>query len=164
QDQQVKVRGLRIELEEIEAVLLRYPGIREAIVLVHEKTRLIAYLTLKEQEEVPEVDLLRYFLKQYLPDYMLPATFTVLPQLPLTPNNKIDRSLLLKQAGDQFQRSAATFVPPSTEIERTIAAVWQKALGLERIGRHENFFDLGGHSLLAVEVIQKLQQELNCQI
>ena len=95
---------------------------------------------------------------------MLPATFTVLPQLPLTPNNKIDRSLLLKQAGDQFQRSAATFVPPSTEIERTIAAVWQKALGLERIGRHENFFDLGGHSLLAVEVIQKLQQELNCQI
>jgi acyl carrier protein len=158
-DHQVKLRGFRIELGEIEAVLGRHPAVREVIVVVREDVpgdrRLAAYVV-PAQAPAPALAELRGFLKAHLPDYMVPSAFVPLEALPLTPNGKVDRRALPAPEGLRPELEAA-YVAPRTEVERTIATVWQEVLRLEKVGLHDNFFDLGGHSLLLVQVYSKLQ-------
>ncbi|HET7866203.1 MAG TPA: AMP-binding protein, partial [Burkholderiaceae bacterium] len=154
-DQQVKIRGFRIELGEIEAALMACPGVREAVVLAREdepgNKRLVAYLSGTGLQ--PEA--LRAALARSLPEYMVPAAYVLLDTLPLTPNGKPDRKALPAPEGSAF--SAAQFEPPQGAIESTLAALWCELLGLERVGRADNFFQLGGHSLLAVTLIERMR-------
>ncbi len=156
-DHQVKIRGFRIELEEIEAVLAQYPMVQEAIVLVQQKSNeqyLTAYVVPQQKPSV--LNELRYFLKQKLPQYMMPSAFVSLDSFPLTPNGKIDRRAL-PNYGVQPQIAATNGIP-QTKAEQLIAAVWQELLQLEKVGIYDNFFDLGGHSLLMVQVHCRLKE------
>jgi acyl carrier protein len=103
------------------------------------------------------VDALKTFLRATLPDYMVPAHWVVLQQFPLTPNGKLDRKALPTPDADELRRA---YVPPETELEQRVAAIWAQLLGVERVGLGDNFFDLGGHSLLAAQVTARLQSEL----
>ncbi|WP_054467261.1 phosphopantetheine-binding protein [Planktothricoides sp. SR001] len=163
-DNQVKIRGFRIELGEIEAALLQHPNIEESLVLAREDIpgdkRLVAYIV-PTQEEVPTLDSLRHFLKQKLPNYMVPAAFVVLEAFPLTPNGKIDRRAL--PVPDLLgQNSENTHVAPRNSLEQKLAEIWGKVLWLDRkVGIHDNFFDLGGHSLLSVRLVAEIEKAFN---
>ena len=159
-DDQVKVRGFRIEPGEIEAVLGQHPTVRQAIVIVREDEpgdkRLTGYV-LAESEGQPGVSELRQFLRSKLPEYMIPSAFVMLESLPLNSHGKVDRDAL--PSPDGLRPDLATsFVVPHTEAERSIATVWQEVLRLERVGVHDNFFDLGGHSLLMIQVHNRLRE------
>ena len=159
-DQQVKLRGFRIELGEIEAALGQHPAVREAVVIACEErpggaTRLVAYVVPAEAT-VPTPSAWRAFLKQKLPDYMIPAAFVVIEAVPLTASGKVDRQALPAPASVPPALDGA-FVPPQTPVEQTLAQQWAAVLGLERVGRHDNFFDLGGHSLMITQVISRVQ-------
>lgn len=164
-DHQVKIRGFRIELGEIEAILLRHSQIREAVVVARAEStsgnqRLVAYVVGKEIE--PSIEDLRTYLKEYLPDYMVPAAFVWLDCLPLNTNGKIDRKALPQPDVDtQF---ADRYVAPRTHTEEAIALIWAEVLGLERVGIHDNFFELGGHSLLVTQVILRIHTKLHIKI
>ncbi len=156
-DNQVKLRGFRIELGEIEAVLGQHPGIRQAVVVVREDTpgdkRLAAYLTVHSL--APSISELRVHLHDKLPEYMIPSLFVFLDELPLTPNGKIDRRAL--PAPESSRPDLITsYAAPQTETERAVAAIWQEALKVERVGLDDNFFELGGHSLLIVQIHQQI--------
>ncbi len=164
-DHQVKVRGFRIELGEVEAVLRDHPRVREALVMVREGgagPMLVAYLE-AVAGAAPEVAGLRAFLRERLPDYMLPAAFVVLPALPLLPNGKVNRSALPAPAEGRLAPGAA-YVEPATAVERRLAAIWASLLGTERVGVQDDFFELGGHSLLAAQVLFRIQEELAVEI
>ncbi|WP_422824353.1 amino acid adenylation domain-containing protein [Xenorhabdus bharatensis] len=151
-DQQVKIRGFRIEPGEIEARLTAYPTVREAIVLAlgeGQNKRLVAYVVANKDNEL--VNPLREYLSTLLPDYMVPAAFVRLDAFPLTPNGKLDRRALPEP--DQNAFAHQTYEAPRGEVEITLAAIWCELLGIEKIGRHDNFFALGGHSLLAMRMI-----------
>jgi acyl carrier protein len=158
-DNQVKLRGFRIELGEIEAVLSQHPGVREVVVLAREdepnNKQLVAYVVAHPEEAIALNELQR-LLKEKLPDYMVPSAFVMLEGLPLLPNGKVD---LLSLPAPNLTRSnlEAAYQAPRTEIERTIATIWQEVLHVEEVGIHDNFFELGGHSLLLVQVHSKLQ-------
>jgi amino acid adenylation domain-containing protein len=156
-DFQVKLRGFRIEPGEIEACLLSHPSVRDAVVVVREdqpgEQRLVAYLIMVDDSPV---EALRRLLRASLPGYMIPAAFVTLAAMPLTPNGKVDRRALPEP--DEGAVSHPHFDPPQDEIETALAAIWADILKLERVGRHDNFFDLGGHSLLTVQVIERLRQ------
>ena len=158
-DHQVKIRGFRVELREIETVLLSHPAVGEAVVLAHEAAKgdkqLVAYVVGKHAP-APTVTQLRRFLQEKLPDYMVPATFVWLDAFPLTPNGKVDRRALPPPDGLRPELESA-YVAPRSEVERTIATIWQEVLHLEKLGTHDNFFDLGGHSLLMAFVLGKLR-------
>ncbi|WP_460200802.1 AMP-binding enzyme [Scytonema sp. NUACC21] len=156
----MKVRGFRIELAEIESILSQHPTVEQAVVIAKEiagDKRLVAYL-LGQSEATPVVSELRSFLKQQLPDYMVPSYFVVLDAFPLTPNGKVDRKAL--PTPDQTRIEAQAYVAPRNEVERILTHVWQEVLNLERVGVNDNFFELGGHSLLIVQVHSKLNQKL----
>ncbi len=161
-DHQVKVRGFRIELAEIEAVLGQHTAVQETVVLAREDVpgdkRLVAYIV-PGQEPAPTVSELRRFLKGKLPDYMVPSTFMVLDALPLTPNGKVDRRALPAPEGVRPELEAA-YVAPRSELERAITQVWQEVLQVEKAGVHDNFFELGGHSLLMAQIHGRLQEEI----
>lgn len=165
-DHQVKIRGFRIELGEIEAVLAQHPNVRESVVITREdianERRLAAYVV-PEQKEVYSVNELRHFLKEKLPDYMLPSAFVMLEILPLTTNGKVDRGAL-PMPENLRPELAASYQAPQSEVEKTIAKVWQEVLHLEKVGVNDNFFDLGGHSLLIVAANDKLKQYLRQDI
>jgi amino acid adenylation domain-containing protein len=164
-DQQVKVRGFRIELGEIESVLAAHPSVREAAVLAREDApgdrRLIAYLTAKEGEPPKDFDP-REHLRSRLPEHMIPSAFVFLDRFPLTPNGKVDRKALPRSNTETL--SSAEFADPVTESERALADIWRQALGVERVGLHDNFFGLGGHSLLAVRVIAEINKRLKTNL
>ncbi len=165
-DQQVKIRGYRIELGEIEAMLLQHPSVQEAVVLAREDQpgdkRLAAYLVPGGGNPIIPSEL-RAFLKQRLPEYMIPSVFVLLYALPLTPNGKVDRRAL--PAPDQDRPDLATgYVPPRDAVEEQLAAIWAEVLGLERVGIHDNFFELGGHSLLATRVIARANSVLDVDL
>ncbi|WP_313455215.1 non-ribosomal peptide synthase/polyketide synthase [Pseudomonas sp.] len=155
-DHQVKIRGLRIEPGEIEACLLRIPGVREALVLAFDDgvagPRLVAY---HSGEPVP-AEQLRHVLLGDLPDYMVPAQYIHLELLPLTPNGKLDRNALPAPDAALLQRP---FEAPQGATEQLLAQLWAQLLGVEQVGRHDNFFELGGHSLLAVTLTARLRQQ-----
>jgi amino acid adenylation domain-containing protein len=161
-DHQVKLRGFRIELGEIEAVLSQHPAIKEVVVLAREDApgdkRLVAYLV-SDQEPVPTYNELRRFLKEKLPDYMVPTAFLMLDALPLTTNGKVDRRVL-PEPGRITPELETPYVAPRTEVESAIVAIWKEVLHVEKVGVHDNFFDLGGHSLLMIQVHSALQERL----
>ncbi|MGF1426683.1 amino acid adenylation domain-containing protein [Kitasatospora sp. LaBMicrA B282] len=159
-DHQVKIRGYRVELGEIEARLLARADVTEAVVVAREDVpgdrRLVAYLV--ADGAVPETAELRGWLEQALPSYMVPATFVVLPALPLSQIGKVDRGAL--PAPDTARPDlGARLVAPRTPTERAIAEVWCHVLGLDEVGVHDDFFALGGHSLLATRVVSRLAKE-----
>ncbi len=178
-DNQVKIRGQRIELGEIEHVLNQHPSVKQAVIVassfpppslrspvegegVSESDRnLIAYLVL--DAEKPLATELRNFLKQKLPDYMIPSQFVFLDSFPLTPNGKLDLNALPAPDGARPQLDQA-LLEPRSEIEELIAQVWRELLKLGRIGVHDNFFELGGHSLLATRVIARLRDSFNVDV
>jgi amino acid adenylation domain-containing protein len=159
-DNQVKVRGFRIELEEIEAALRSHPAVEEAAVLAREdggeERRLVAYLSCGGAE-LPKASEWRGFVGSKLPDYMIPAAFVVLEKLPLTSSGKVDRRAL--PAPDQSRPELAeAFVAPASPAEVTLAGIWADVLGVERVGAHDSFFDLGGDSLTAIQVVAKARE------
>ncbi|HVQ09451.1 MAG TPA: amino acid adenylation domain-containing protein [Allosphingosinicella sp.] len=155
-DDQVKLRGFRIELGEIEARLSGHPGVREAVVLAREDTpgdkRLVAYFTAADDVEIAS---LRAHLAAALPAYMVPAAYVRVDSFALTPNGKLDRKAL--RAPDESSLALKAYEAPVGEIETILAAIWQEVLGVDRVGRHDNFFALGGHSLLAVRVLERIR-------
>jgi acyl-coenzyme A synthetase/AMP-(fatty) acid ligase len=164
-DDQVKVRGLRIEPGEIEAVLAEHPAVRQAVLRVFEPKpgdlRVAAFYVPAPDTEVSATDL-RKHLRSKLPDYMIPQQFVALERLPLTPSGKIDRKALTlpaqagEMAGDQ----------PKTPAERYLADLWADLIGssVSRIGANDNFFDVGGHSLLALQAISRIQARLRVRL
>ncbi len=159
-DNQVKVRGFRIELGEIEALLSQDATVQQAVVIAKEIADdkcLIAYLV-PQSNATPSMSELRSFLKQQLPEYMVPSYFVVLDALPLTPNGKVDRLALPDP--DHTTLEVEAYVAPRNELERLISAVWQEVLNLEKVGVHNNFFELGGHSLLIIQTHSKLNNKL----
>jgi amino acid adenylation domain-containing protein len=165
-DHQVKIRGFRIELGEIEAVLGQHPAVREAVVLAREdapgEKRLVAYVV-AEREPLPTTTDLRNFLKEKLPEYMVPAVFVLLDALPLMPNGKIDRRALPSPDRSRPELDKA-FVAPRTPTEELLAEIWAQLLDLERVGIHDNFFDLGGHSLLATQLVSRMRETFQVEI
>ena len=163
-DHQVKIRGYRIELGEIEALLSQHPQVREVVVLARKDElkdlHLVTYLV-ANQEPAPLQSEFRRYLLDKLPEYMVPSAFVLLKEMPLLPNGKIDRRALPDQPQLNLEEN---FVAPETELEQTLATIWQEVLHLEKVGIHHNFFDLGGHSLLMVQVHSKLYQILNRDI
>jgi amino acid adenylation domain-containing protein len=157
-DTQVKIRGQRVELGEIEAALREHP-VRDAAVALREDRpgdqRLVAYVV--PRGEAPSAEDLRAGLKRVLPDYMVPATYVVLDALPMTPNGKLDRNAL---PAPQQEPTKEVSAEPRTDVEKLMATLWQEALGIDRVGIDDDFFDLGGHSLLATRVISRLRRQL----
>jgi amino acid adenylation domain-containing protein len=191
-DYQVKIRGFRIELGEIEAALEHHPAVQQAVVLVREdgtSKRLIAYVipnqdavlagvvlpsdpsgdrsltadSVPQPEQILDTNNLRQFLKERLPDYMIPAGFVLLDALPLNPNGKVDRRALASQ---KWQPTNITFdeviaVAPRDDVELQVAKIWEKVLGIESIGVKDNFFEKGGHSLLAIRLLAEIDRTFN---
>ena len=164
-DHQVKIRGFRIELGEIESVLATYPEIREIVVVAREDIpgdkRLVAYVV--SENDSLSVSQLRSYLRQKLPDYMLPSAFVTLKAMPLTPNGKIDRKAL--PAPELNRRETENeFVAPRTPTEELLVGIWMEVLGIEQVGIHDNFFDLGGHSLLVTKVISRVREAFSVEL
>ena len=157
-DDQVKVRGFRIELGEIEMALARHPAVREAVVVAREgragNRRLIAYVTPRGVS--PDAAAVCRFLKDTLPDYMVPSAIVPVEAFPLTPNGKVDRQALPDPG--EVRPAARESAPPSTPLERQLAAIWARVLRADRIGVDENFFEAGGDSILALQVVSAGRQ------
>jgi amino acid adenylation domain-containing protein len=164
-DFQVKVRGFRIELGEIESVLAKHSAVRQAVVAAREDTpgdkRLVAYIVPKPGQHVSLIDA-RAYLKQTLPDYMLPTGLVALEALPLTPNGKVDRKALPKP--DAAKAASGLAAPRRGEVETKLAMIWQEVLGIESVNVADNFFDLGGHSLMAVRLVNEIKKLTGVEI
>jgi amino acid adenylation domain-containing protein len=183
-DNQVKIRGFRIELGEIEALLAQHPAVRENVVVVREDDPgnkcLVAYIVphlegriLHEDAENQQptqdsvitselIPQLRNFLKEKLPEYMMPSAFVPLESLPIAPSGKVDRKALPAPDGD-FPREHK-YVAPSTQGEEIIANIFASVLGVQDVGVHDNFFELGGHSLLATRVISRIRESFQMEL
>ncbi|HEX6371571.1 MAG TPA: amino acid adenylation domain-containing protein [Longimicrobium sp.] len=155
-DHQVKVRGYRVELGEIEAVLGAHPAVRGAAVVAVDG-RLVAYVAAAGETDA---EALRTHLAAQLPEYMVPAAWVFLQALPLTPSGKVDRRAL----PDAPAASAAPYVEPRTETERALAAIWTDVLGVERVGAEDDFFDLAGHSLAAMQILARVRGTLQAEV
>ncbi|MFG1951982.1 amino acid adenylation domain-containing protein [Micromonospora sp. NPDC048830] len=164
-DFQVKIRGFRVELGEIEARLAACPGVREAVVVARPDTsghqRLIAY-HLAAAGQPPTAAALRDRLAAELPEYMVPAAYVRLAAWPLTPNGKLDRAALPAPDGEAFGQRG--YAEPVGLLETMVAGIWAEVLGVERVGRHDDFFALGGHSLLAMRLVSKIRQALGWEV
>jgi amino acid adenylation domain-containing protein len=165
-DEQVKLRGFRVEPGEIESALMTHPGVRAACVVARQNTshdlELAAYIVPSDPAAAHAEDWSQY-LSRRLPAFMIPATFLILDSLPLTPHGKVDRAALpAPQAGDR--RHGQSFVPPRTPIERMLAGIWRELLGVERVGRQDDFFALGGHSLLAIRMLSRLRTAFDIEL
>ncbi|WP_334186390.1 amino acid adenylation domain-containing protein [Noviherbaspirillum sp.] len=163
-DFQVKLHGFRVEPGEIEACIARHPGVREAVVSLQgegEDKRLVAYYIPVAETQV-DVAGLRARLVRLLPDYMVPAAYVQLAEMPLTPNGKLDRKALPAAGADAVARSA--YVAPSDNVETVFASIWSELLGLDRVSRLDHFFEAGGQSLLAVRLVSRLRTELGVEL
>ncbi len=164
-DQQVKLRGFRIEPGEIEAALRAHPGVHEAVVIAREDQgsdpRLVGYVV-NAADAAPEPQALCAHLQQTLPEYMVPSAFVFLDKLPLSPNGKLDRQAL--PAPDVGAQLEDQYIAPRSSIEELLCGIWMEVLGIERVGIHDNFFALGGHSLLATQAISRVRQTLRAEL
>ncbi|ASI68652.1 non-ribosomal peptide synthetase [Diaphorobacter nitroreducens] len=161
-DHQVKIRGFRIELGEVEAQLLSQPEVREAVVVAKEGpggARLVGYVSAQAGQAI-EAGELRERLGKQLPDYMVPSVLVVLESLPLNANGKVDRKALPEPGFE----SEHEYEAPQGEVEEALAKIWAEVLGVERVGRHDNFFDVGGHSLLLLKVHRRIGHELKVEL
>ncbi|MFN7852143.1 MAG: phosphopantetheine-binding protein, partial [Dolichospermum sp.] len=163
---QVKIRGFRIELGEIETAISQYPLVKETIVIAIENIagnkQLVAYI-IPQAEIALNISDLRHFLKQKLPDYMIPSAFVTLDNLPLTPNGKVDRkSLPAPDINSLIQK--ANFVAPQTPTEELVASIWEKVLRVSQVGINDNFFELGGHSLLATQLLLQVNDSCGVEL
>ena len=161
-DHQVKIRGHRVEPGEIETVLCQHPLVQDAAVVAGEEAnvgkRLLAYVVVQQDRTGIAADL-RAFLKDKLPDFMMPSVFMSLERLPLTPSGKVDRRALPKPAAGRPE-FVGEMVAPRSSIEKAITGIWTEILGIGAVGITDNFFDLGGHSLLATQVISRIRDVL----
>ncbi|MEG4987496.1 amino acid adenylation domain-containing protein [Microcoleus sp. BR0-C5] len=173
-DRQVKIRGFRIELGEIESTLSQHPDVQQAVILAREEDsggkRLIAYLVLNSAAgghggTAPThsalIKNLRSFVREKLPDYMVPASFVCLESMPLTPNGKVDFKAF---PAPETNKSDADFIAPETLEEQVLADIWAEVLGLKQVGINDNFFELGGHSLLATQLIAKVRDRFQVEL
>jgi len=165
-DDQVKVRGYRIQLSEVESALKQHPAVREAVAMVREDrpgdSRLVAYVLPASGERAPAAEL-RRFLQGKLPEYMLPSFFVTLERLPMTAHDKLDRGALPPPEYDRPELSSE-FVAPRDEVEEGLAGIWAEVLGLERVGVHDSFFDLGGHSLHATQIMLRVRDAFRVEV
>ncbi|WP_338576643.1 amino acid adenylation domain-containing protein [Pseudomonas canadensis] len=152
-DFQVKLRGVRLELGEIESRLMAHPALREVAVLIRDE-RLVAYFTVRQ--EAPSLEALRAHVLEQLPEYMVPAAFVLLDELPLNPAGKLDRKALPEPGLESVVSRA--YEAPLGDVEMLMAGIWAEVLKLERVGRHDHFFELGGHSLLAVNLVARMRK------
>ena len=165
-DHQIKIRGFRIECGEVETALNSHTAVRESVVMAREDNagdkRLVAYVV-PVQEQALTIGDLRDFLKQKLPEYMVPAAFVTLESLPRTPNGKVDRRAFPADDLSKLE-SGRAYVPAQNELEKTIIKIWQQVLNVDRVGTQDNFFDLGGHSLLMMQVNLQLKEAVGRDI
>jgi acyl carrier protein len=165
-DQQVKVRGYRIEVGEVEAALLKDERVNEAVVVAREdgsgENRLVAYVT--QTEGAPELRTgeMRELLRQWVPEYMIPTILVTVAEMPLTPNGKVDRKRLPDVTAQSRERKADD--REKNETEQAVEGFWREVLRLEAVGLEENFFELGGHSLLATQVISRIRETFGVQV
>ncbi|MDR4461474.1 MAG: amino acid adenylation domain-containing protein [Nitrospirales bacterium] len=161
-DYQVKIRGFRIELGEIEARLSQHPDVARSVVVVRDdhpgRKQLVAYVVTTRPVTGEAI---RMFVRQALPDYMVPVAVVFLASLPLTPNGKINRKAL---PAPESERSQDPWEAPTTPTQDLIAGIWSEVLGTDRVGRHDNFFDLGGHSLLATQVMSRVREAFQLEL
>ncbi|HKI03180.1 MAG TPA: phosphopantetheine-binding protein, partial [Thermoanaerobaculia bacterium] len=167
EDSQVKIRGYRVELGEIEAVLASHPAVHDAVVLAQGGTapgekRLNAYVVADSAAGL-DVGAMRAFLKDRLPEYMVPAGFLFLEALPLTPNGKVDRRAL-PSIDHEKPAGRGEYVAPRTEIEEALANICGEALGVEKLGIHDDFFELGGDSLMAIRAIFRIRKAVGVEL
>ncbi len=165
-DFQVKIRGIRVEPNGVNSILLQHPAVNASVIIARkdkqEQNFLVAYVVASKQETVTSSGLRSYLIQQ-LPAAIVPSTFVFLEKFPLTPNGKIDRSSL--PIPDQVRSDAGkTFVAPRTPVEEILVSIWMEVLGGERVGIHDNFFELGGHSLLATQVISRLREIFQAEL
>jgi amino acid adenylation domain-containing protein len=175
-DNLVKLRGMRVELEEIEAILSSHEAVREAVLILHDrgadeagadsKAQLVAYIVLRRQyarstDTHDAIKSFKSYLGSRLPEYMVPSAFVFLEKLPLTPNSKVDRKAL--PAPDLTARQER-FVAARTPTEQILTGIWAEVLGLDHVGVHDNFFALGGHSLLATQVISRVRTTFQIEL
>lgn len=165
-DHQVKIRGFRIELEEIETVINHHPLVKSCAVLVKENSKglkqLIGYISAKEKDEF-EVEKLRNWLKNKIPDYMIPYIFVVMDKLPLTTNGKIDRKSF-PEPPEKQEELHQNYVTPRNELEEKMVEIWSEVLEVSQIGIYDNFFTLGGNSLFAIQLISRIKKNLNMEL
>ncbi|HEX8092155.1 MAG TPA: condensation domain-containing protein, partial [Blastocatellia bacterium] len=165
-DQQVKVRGFRVELGEVEAALRLHPKVREAVATVWEQRRgqkmITAYVVTSDGATISSAEL-RGGLKETLPDYMVPSAFIMLNELPLTRSGKVDR-LALPAPDSAGLESGHDYAPPRNHLEEIVAAIWSDVLGLDRASIHDNFFDLGGHSLVAARLVSRVREAIQVEL
>jgi non-ribosomal peptide synthetase component F len=162
-DFQVKIRGIRVEPGEIETLLNEHPQVRQAVVVTREDTpgeiRLVAYYV---ESEPVELEALRRFLQERLPEHMVPAAYVRLDAFPLTPSRKLDRKALPAPADDAYARQG--FEAPEGETESALAEIWSELLGVERVSRNDHFFSLGGHSLMATKLTLRINQAMEINL
>jgi len=164
-DAQIKIRGFRVELGEIEAAITRHPAVQTAVVVVRDvetDQQLIAYVVPKEAERLAEREL-RSFLKQSLPAYMVPAALIMLDNLPLTANGKVDQKAL-PPPSLAIARKSTPPISPTTSLEAALVELWSQLLGRNPIGIDDNFFELGGHSLLATQLVSRIRDRLQIEL
>ncbi|MHC5726613.1 MAG: non-ribosomal peptide synthetase, partial [Nostoc sp.] len=166
-DNQVKIRGFRIELSEIETVLSQHETVQKAVVIAKENVSgdkyLLAYIVLNV--EMPNfASLLRKFLKEKLPEYMVPKAFVMVDSLPLTTSGKVDRWALTELDSPATRSIDKAFIAPRTPTELTLAKIWAEVLNVERVGIHDNFFDLGGDSLLTVRLLKQINKQFEYEL
>jgi len=149
-----------VELGEIEGTLANHESVQQAVVVVRPNGELVAYIVVREGKRLRQ-DEVRSYLSDKLPLHMIPATFITLQDLPKNAGGEIDRAGLAVLGQEQLTNE---FVLPRTELEKTIAAAWQAALGIDQVGVYDNFFDIGGHSLRMIQIHQKLREELSIDI
>ncbi len=166
-DHQVKIRGYRIELGDVEAAISQYPAVKEAAVIACEdgvgEKRLVAYMASKGVTSSDLVPQLRVFLKEKLPEYMVPSAFVLMEALPLTPNGKIDRRALPAPSQER-PTLGDLFVAPRNETETQLASIWSQILDIHPIGIYDNFFDLGGHSLLVAQMVSQVAEKFQIEL
>ncbi|HEY6806350.1 MAG TPA: amino acid adenylation domain-containing protein [Pyrinomonadaceae bacterium] len=166
-DAQVKVRGYRVELGEIESVLAQHPTIAEAAVMAREdgtgEKWLVAYVVTQPGIDKVSTSEMRRYLRQRLPDYMVPGAFVVLTKLPLTPNGKLDRRAL-PEPEQSVSTNGKDYAAPRTDVEKRLGSMWAELLRVPRVGIHDNFFELGGHSLLGIQLVSRMRREFRIEL
>jgi acyl carrier protein len=166
-DHQVKIRGFRIELGEIEAVLAEHPLVQECVAAVRddggEEKQLVAFIVPRVNSRVTSTQV-RRFLRERLPDYMVPTAYVTLTTLPLTANGKVDRKSLPASTAGMLLPEEGQETRQVTPVQEAVSEIWRNVLGVERVGLHDDFFDLGGHSVLVTQITSRVRQVFDVEL